>query len=120
MESWVDNETGSWKKDVIRHELAGNAQYVYQYGNKLMITLDDCPRFISDRLPLTEAQEDQMAAFFAQLPGIIRETISFHLYAHGPDEYTAEDLFIGKCNYREQAGAVAAVVKYQKEKNFLG
>lgn len=188
VKSWTDNETQSWKKDVIRQELAGNALYAYRYGKKLMITLDACPQFISDKLPLTEAQEDRLAAFFAQLPGIIREAgykgevmyeflnekekpykddydsywrmlnkiaraikaadpaaecggpavswpwqevyegfidncarnmdfVSFHLYARGPGEYPADDLFSGKHGYREQAQAAAAVVNYLEEKN---
>ena len=72
--SWVDNDAESWNKDVIRQELAGNAMHAYRYGKTLMITLDDCPDFISSELPLTEAQEDWLAAFFAQLPGIIKES----------------------------------------------
>ena len=69
---WVDNASRSWNRDVIKLELE-NAKNTYKYGGRVMLTLDAAPDFISSVYPLTEAQEDELATFFAQLPVIIKE-----------------------------------------------
>jgi hypothetical protein len=69
---WVDNGNKRWNKERIKTYL-DNAKDTYKHGSRVIITLDAPPDFISTVLPLTEAQEDETAAFFAQLPGIIKE-----------------------------------------------
>lgn len=70
--SWVNNETRSWNTEKIKL-VFDNVKETYSYGKRVMLTLDGCPAFISDKLPLTESQEDELAAFFAQLPVILKD-----------------------------------------------
>lgn len=77
VDKWVDNTAKSWRKDVIEQELR-NAKDTYKHGGRVMLTLDAAPNFISSTYPLTEVQEDELAAFFAQLPIIIKE-LGYHI-----------------------------------------
>lgn len=70
--SWVNNDTRSWNTEKIKSAF-DNAKETYSHGKRIMLTLDGCPTFISDKLPLAESQEDELAAFFAQLPVIIKD-----------------------------------------------
>jgi xylan 1,4-beta-xylosidase len=76
---WVKDN--SWDREKIRIEL-DNAQhnYVNHYAKRIMLCLYAPPPFInSGKLPLVnEAQEDSLAAFFAQLPLIIKSA-GYHI-----------------------------------------
>lgn len=72
VQSWVDNVNQAWNVIEIQKDL-DNAKDTYKFGNRLMVTLDACPSFISSTLPLTEIQEDQLAVFFAKLPIIVKQ-----------------------------------------------
>lgn len=69
--SWVNNDTRSWDTEKIK-SVFDNSKETYSHGKRIMLTLDGCPTFISSKYPLTESQEDELAAFFGQLPTIIK------------------------------------------------
>ncbi|MDR1223369.1 MAG: hypothetical protein LBL07_10910, partial [Tannerella sp.] len=75
----MTNITGSWVKDrswdtlKIKTEL-DNARHLHRYAERIMLCLYSSPPFInSGQLPLANGmQEDSLAAFFAQLPSVIK------------------------------------------------
>jgi hypothetical protein len=71
----------SWDRKTVRTEL-DNAQHshVNQHAKRIMLCLYAPPPFInSGKLPLAnEAQEDSLAAFFAQLPLLIK-SVGYHI-----------------------------------------
>lgn len=74
VEKWVDVANKTWNKDKIKSDL-DNAKDTYKHAERIILTLDAPPSFISSTfaVPLTETEEDELAEFFAQLPGIIKE-----------------------------------------------
>jgi xylan 1,4-beta-xylosidase len=71
---WVDNDNKTWNIEVIKTDLA-NAKDTYKHS-RVMLCLDTSPNFIGT-LPLTERQEDSVAAFFARLPLIV-DSLGYH------------------------------------------
>jgi hypothetical protein len=72
LNTWVDQANKCWNRDRIKADL-DNAMYAYRYGDKVMLNMDHIPTFIGTQFNLTVAQEDEIAAFFGQLPGIIKD-----------------------------------------------
>jgi xylan 1,4-beta-xylosidase len=71
--TWVKGS--SWDTLRIKTEL-DNAHHLYRHCGRIMLCLYSPPPFInSGKLPLAnEAQEDSLAAFFGQLPSVIKAT----------------------------------------------
>jgi xylan 1,4-beta-xylosidase len=74
LNSWVDNDSRAWNVEQIKSDL-DNSKDTYKHS-RVMLCLDTSPNFIG-ALPLSESQEDEVAAFFAQLPGII-SSLGYH------------------------------------------
>ncbi len=93
VEKWVDVATKTWNREKIKSDL-DNAKDTYKHAGRIMLTLDDVPSFISTSLPLTETQENALAAFFGQLPLVLKELgyyIDMYEFLNEKEKYYEND-----------------------------
>jgi hypothetical protein len=68
---WIDQENKCWDTTRIKEQL-DNGMYAYRHCERTMLNIDHIPKFIGSQFNLTEQQEDEVAAFCGQLPGVLR------------------------------------------------
>jgi|GEM_PF-2940059 len=115
VQSLVNTTTQQWDTVKIRR-LFVNSLNTYKHAKRIMFTFDDCPSFIStnleNKLPLTVTQEDQIAAFFAQFPVIIKQMgYKIDLYEFFNEKESAYTDFGASSGYWRVLNKIAVAMK---------